>query len=94
MAANVWTAWNFEEERLFNYLGDAQNTFPVWGASPVVALDTYEHAYFIDYGVNRAQYIDAFFTNCNWDVVGKNFESLTSGGCACGGEGQGNCNHF
>src|SRR3989338_9441751 len=26
----VWTAWNWREERLVNYLGDSQNTFPMW----------------------------------------------------------------
>jgi len=57
----VWTAWNKKEGQLFNYLGDTQNTFPVWYATQILALDTYEHAYFIDYGVNRASYIDAFF---------------------------------
>lgn len=71
----VWTCWNHREGRLFNYLGDAQNTFPVWGASPVVALDTYEHAYFIDYGINRAGYIDAFFENIDWPVIDKTFSS-------------------
>jgi Fe-Mn family superoxide dismutase len=70
----VWTAWNFRENRLFNYLGDAQNTFPVWAARPIMALDTYEHAYFIDFGSARAGYIDAFFQNMNWDEVAKNFE--------------------
>ena len=69
----VWTAWNWKEGRLFNYLGDAQNTFPVWHATPILALDTYEHAYFIDYGVNRGSYIDAFFENLNWKEVAKNF---------------------
>src|SRR3989344_7497958 len=38
----VWTAWNWKENRLFNYLGDAQNTFPVWYSTPVLALDTHE----------------------------------------------------
>ena len=83
----VWTAWNHVEERLFNYLGDAQNTFPVWGASPILALDTYEHAYFIDYGVNRAQYIESFFENLNWNVVSEEFDAVTSQGHGC----QGNC---
>lgn len=73
----VWTAWNHSEERLFNYLGDAQNTFPVWGATPILALDTYEHAYFIDFGSARAGYIDAFFNNMNWDVVEKSLEYVT-----------------
>lgn len=69
----VWTAWNWKQERLFNYLGDAQNSYPVWSATPILALDTYEHAYFIDYGVNRASYIDAFFANIDWKVVEDNF---------------------
>ena len=61
----VFTRWN-KEERLFNYLGDSQNTYMMWGVKPIIALDTYEHAYFIDYGVNRAGYIDAFFDNLDW----------------------------
>jgi Fe-Mn family superoxide dismutase len=65
----AWTAYDFDEGRLLNYIGDAQNTFPVWNASPLVALDVYEHAYFIDYGTDRGAYIDAFFNNLDYDVV-------------------------
>ncbi len=72
----VWTAWNTMEGRLFNYIGDAQNSYPVWGCVPIVALDTYEHAYFMDYGVARAAYIDAFFTNMDWAVVERTFEKI------------------
>jgi len=65
----AWTAWDWDEGRLFNYIGDAQNTFPVWNATPLVGLDVYEHAYFIDFGTDRASYIDAFFNNLDYDVV-------------------------
>ena len=65
----AWTAYDWDEGRLFNYIGDAQNTFPVWNASPVVALDVYEHAYFIDFATDRGAYIDAFFNNLDYDVV-------------------------
>ena len=65
----AWTAYDWDEGRLFNYLGDAQNTFPIWNATPLVALDVYEHAYFIDYQTDRASYIEAFFANLDWDVV-------------------------
>ena len=65
----AWTAYDWDEGRLFNYIGDAQNTFPVWNATPLVALDVYEHAYFLDYQTDRATYIDAFFRNLDWDVV-------------------------
>ena len=65
----AWTAWDWDERRLFDYIGDAQNTFPVWNATPIVALDVYEHAYFLDFGTDRAAYIDAFFNNLDYGVV-------------------------
>jgi superoxide dismutase, Fe-Mn family len=65
----AWTAYDWDEGRLFNYLGDAQNTFPVWNATPLVALDVYEHAYFLDYQTDRAAYIEAFLRNLDWSVV-------------------------
>lgn len=65
----AWTAYDWDEGRLFNYVGDAQNTFPVWNATPLVALDVYEHAYFLDYQTDRASYIDAFLRNLDWGVV-------------------------
>jgi superoxide dismutase, Fe-Mn family len=65
----AWTAYDWDEGRLFNYIGDAQNTFPVWNATPLVALDVYEHAYWLDYRTDRAAYIDAFFANLDWGVV-------------------------
>lgn len=82
----VWTGWNWREERLVNYLGDSQNTYTMWGVDPILALDTYEHAYFIDYGVNRGTYIDSFFENLNWEAISENFDSCV--GC-CGGD----CKH-
>ena len=65
----AWTAYDWDEGRLANYVGDAQNTFPVWNATPLVGLDVYEHAYFIDFGTDRASYIDKFFDNLDYDVV-------------------------
>jgi len=65
----AWTAYDWDEGRLFNYIGDAQNTFPVWNATPLVALDVYEHAYFLDFQTDRAGYIDTFFDNLDWAVV-------------------------
>ena len=65
----AWTAYDRDERRLFNYIGDAQNTFPVWNATPLVALDVYEHAYFLDYQTDRGAYIDAFLANLDWSVV-------------------------
>jgi len=65
----AWTAYDWDESRLFNYAGDSQNTYPIWNATPLVALDVYEHAYFLDYQTDRASYIEAFFNNLDWSVV-------------------------
>ena len=65
----AWLAWDWDTGMLGTYLGDAQNTFPVWNGTPLVALDVYEHAYFADFGADRGAYIDAFFANLDWDVV-------------------------
>ena len=65
----AWTAYDWDEGRLFNYIGDAQNTFAIWNAAPLVALDVYEHAYFLDFQTDRAAYIDRFFANLDWTVV-------------------------
>ena len=65
----AWTAYDWDERRLFNYVGDAQNTYPIWNATPLVALDVYEHAYFLDYQTDRASYIDAFFDNLDWSMI-------------------------
>lgn len=39
------------------------------GAQPILIMDVWEHAYMLDYGIDRMAYIKAFFNNINWDVV-------------------------
>lgn len=71
----VWLALDLHDGSLFNYIGDAQNTYPIWGAVPILGLDVYEHAYFIDFGRARAKYIDAFFKVIDWDAVNANLKA-------------------
>lgn len=45
------------------------------GLPIILALDLWEHAYMVDYvPADKKNYIDAFFSNVNWDVVEKRFE--------------------
>ncbi len=67
----AWTAWDWDTMRLFNYIGDEQNTFPIWNANPIVALDVFEHAYYYDYQTAKGTYIDTFFKNLDWKSVEK-----------------------
>ena len=41
---------------------------------PLLVMDVYEHAYMIDYGIKRADYIKAFFQNISWDIVNRRLE--------------------
>lgn len=70
----VWLAYNWKLNSWQNYLGDSQNTYAIWESSVALALDTYEHAYWADFGTNRAAYIDAFLASLNWEVIEKNVE--------------------
>ncbi len=78
MAARGWavTAYDPSDGKLHNFLCDVHNQGGVWGTAPLMALDTYEHAYFMDYGSDRAAYIQAFFDNVNWDKVQENFDGV------------------
>jgi len=50
---------------------DMHNMWSPAATIPLLVLDVYEHAYMIDYGIDRAKYLDAFAKNLDWDVVGK-----------------------
>ena len=78
MSARGWVvlAWDTHEAKLSVYTGDAHNQGGVWGAIPIIVLDVYEHAYFIDYGSDRGAYIDDFFMNLNWNAANAVFETV------------------
>ncbi|MDO8584743.1 MAG: Fe-Mn family superoxide dismutase [bacterium] len=71
LAARGWAilCYDFRDNKLHNYGADGHNVGAVWGAIPLIALDIYEHAYFMDYGVRRLDYIASFFKNLDWNYV-------------------------
>jgi Fe-Mn family superoxide dismutase len=40
------------------------------GCTPILVMDVFEHAFMLDYGLKRADYIAAFFRNIDWKAVG------------------------
>jgi len=52
----------------------ADHTCAVAGATPILALDMYEHSYHMDYGAKAAAYVDAFMANIHWANVQRHYE--------------------
>ncbi|MEQ1821381.1 MAG: Fe-Mn family superoxide dismutase [Fimbriimonadaceae bacterium] len=75
----VYLAYDHDEKRVFNYIGDAQNSFPIWNHTLVLAMDVYEHAYYLDFQTARAKYIDAYMQCIDWAAVNKLGEKVTVG---------------
>lgn len=44
---------------------------------PLLVLDVYEHAYFLQYGNKKQEYIEEFMKNINWKIVMRRFDRLT-----------------
>lgn len=55
--------------RLFNvWINEHDSGHPA-GCIPILVMDVFEHAFMLDYGLKRADYMDAFFKNINWKAV-------------------------
>lgn len=73
MAGRGWAYLGYDhtEQRVYNYIGDAQDTFPTWNTTLLLAMDVYEHAYYLDFQTARMKYIEAYLQCIDWDAVNK-----------------------
>ena len=55
-------------------LYDQQGSVPV-GTVPLLMLDMWEHAFYLDYKNVKAKYVDAWWNVVNWDDVARRFEA-------------------
>ena len=57
--------------RLFNVWINEHDVSHPAGCNPLLIMDVFEHAFMIDYGLKKADYIGSFFKNINWTAVEK-----------------------
>jgi Fe-Mn family superoxide dismutase len=55
--------------KLFNQWINEHDVGHPAGCIPILVLDVFEHAFMVDYGLKRADYIEAFFRNIDWGTV-------------------------
>ena len=70
-AAKGWCVLAYEQRSgdLRILLLDLHDTGVVFMACPLLVLDMYEHAYYLDYKTDKKKYIETFMNNINWDIV-------------------------
>ncbi len=62
-------------EQLLTQWVDEQHLGHLVSASPILALDMWEHSYLFDYiPAEKKNYVEAFFANLNWEVIENNYE--------------------
>jgi Fe-Mn family superoxide dismutase len=66
-----WAAvyWDPVARRLFNVWVNEHDVGHLSGCPLVLIMDVFEHAFVFDYGLKRADYIEAFFNAIDWEVV-------------------------
>src|SRR5574340_577691 len=72
-----WTllTWSPRHGKLVNtWAADHADNLP--GATPLIALDMYEHSYHMDFGAKAATYVDAFMANLSWTAAEAAFNKL------------------
>ncbi|HIP18978.1 MAG TPA: superoxide dismutase [Sulfurovum sp.] len=68
----VWLSVNRENHLIIESRSNADNPI-LYGHTPLLTCDVWEHAYYIDYRNARADYLEKWWELINWDVVSERF---------------------
>lgn len=60
-------------KRIFNVWVNEHDAGHFSGATPLLVMDVFEHAYMLDYGLKKADYVEAFFKAIDWNAVTDRF---------------------
>ncbi|MFH0837937.1 MAG: Fe-Mn family superoxide dismutase [Patescibacteria group bacterium] len=72
-----WVVMYYDKkaDQLYNVWIDDHATNHLTGCAPLLVMDMWEHAFMIDYGLKKPDYMTAFIKNVDWEEVGKRYEA-------------------
>lgn len=65
--------------RLYNVASDEHAQGPLWLAVPLVVIDVYEHAFYIDYQNKKADYVEKFLQFIDWAEADRRYRTVVKG---------------
>lgn len=74
-----WAVLACEEndpDNLYNTVLDSHDVGSLLGFSPLLVVDTWEHAYWMDHGTDRSSYLSKLSNYLNWDIVNIRYERV------------------
>ena len=64
-----WVVLYQDGDRLVNFWVNEHDVANPAGCAPILVMDVFEHAFMVDYGLKRADYVESFMKNINWETV-------------------------
>lgn len=79
-SASGWAILAFQplNGKLYNVISNKHANGVPWMAIPLMVLDVYEHAYYVDYKNNKALYIEKFLQHIDWTEINRRFKNINS----------------
>ena len=67
-----WAWLSVDKNGKLHITKEANGSNPVRsGLTPLLGFDVWEHAYYLDYEIKRADHVNALWSSVDWDTVGK-----------------------
>lgn len=70
-----WVILYFDRKsnKLINTWVNEHDSGHLSGCEPILVLDLFEHAYMLDFGIKKVEYLPVFINNINWKIAEKRF---------------------
>lgn len=59
--------------KLYNVVSDEHAAGPIWMSTPLLVIDVYEHAFYVDYRNRKTEYIEKFMDHVDWQEIGRRY---------------------
>ena len=75
-AASGWAILAFHplNGNLYNVVSDEHAMGSLWMATPLLVIDVYEHAFYVDYQNRKTEYVKKFMDHIDWQEVNRRYK--------------------